>query len=494
MTGTRTIGIDIGTTALKGVVLDPDDGIIAQASRTNDLASPHPGWAEASPAQWRENVIAVLGELASVVGGASVRAIATSGMVPAMVAVDARGVPLRPAILQNDARAGTEVHQIAAEIGAIVGIDDALHATGSAVTQQSIAPTARWLAAHEPEVWRATSAVVGSYDWVLMLLGAASHVERNWAIESGLHRLDGGLYEPAVEAGALGDRLVPVRAPGTVVGSLTPEVAAVSGLSPGTPLVVGGADHVLSAYGAGLSTPGDWLIKLGGAGDILAVAAEPVADARFYLDEHPLDGLWLPNGCMATSGSLVRWVQRLLGIDDLAAMDAAAAERRAAEVLVLPYFLGEKTPINEPDRRGVIAGLHLGHDRVDLYRASLEGIAFGFRHNAEVLAERGVRLARATVTNGGATSMLWKRIHASVLGTSLATVRAHPGAALGAAMAAAVGIGAVEDWSAIDRFVIAGEPVEPYPDEMSRYDEAYALWRDLGDVTASTMRSLAQRG
>ncbi|WP_300676211.1 FGGY family carbohydrate kinase [Nocardioides sp.] len=484
-----TLGIDVGTTGLKVIAFDPADGVVAQTSRSNALSSPYAGWAEASPRQWLDHCLDAVAEIAAQVGPARVAALATSGMVPAVVCADEAGTPLRAAILQADARAGDEVAQIAAELAE----HRPLECTGSSVTQQSVAPTARWLAAHEPEIWERTAWVLGSYDWLLVALGASLHVERNWAIESGLFRLDTTGFGPALRAGGLEGRVPPVAASGAVVGGLNAAAARRTGLAVGTPLVVGGADHVLSAAGAGLVREGEWLVKLGGAGDLLAVSAAPVVDERFYLDEHPVSGLWLPNGCMATSGSLVRWVQGLLDIDDLRSMDAQAALRPAAPLLVLPYFLGEKSPLNDPDLRGVIAGLQLGTDKVDLYRAALEGIAFGFRHNAEALQDAGVRLGEATVTNGGATSQLWKEIHASVLGVPLRTVLDHPGASLGAAIAAAIGAGLSGSWAEVPALCRYGAPVLPDPGAVGRYEEAYGLWRDLGVRVAPTMRSLARR-
>lgn len=483
------IGIDIGTTSVKVVAVDPDSGVVAQASRANRLSSPSPGWAEADPAQWLAHVESALAEIAHSTAPRAAIAIAVTGMVPAVVAVDDRGAPVRPAILQNDARAGAETEELAARW------DDAeaLTATGSVLSQQSIAPKALWLSRHRPDEWRRTRHLVGSFDWVQLALGAPAHVEGNWALESGLYRLGGAGLAPVVEAvPGLADRLAPIRSSGEIVGALRADVADRVGMPRGIPLVVGGADHVLSAYSSGLREPGDWLIKLGGAGDILAVATDPVADRRFFLDAHPVGGLWLPNGCMSTSGSLVRWVQHVLRVDDLARMDDKAVDRAPAEILCLPYFLGEKSPRNDPDLRGVLAGIHLGHDAADLYRACLEGIAFGFRHNAEVLRSRGVALETATVTNGGATSLLWKRIHASVLGTPLRTVRDHPGASLGAAFAAGVGVDLFDGWDQPIALVREGESVDPDPAWTRRYDQVYPLWRDLGDVTSGTMRALAR--
>lgn len=484
------VGIDIGTTGVKAVLVDREIGLVAQASRTNHLRSPDAGLAEADPAQWSRNVDSALAELADAAGPRAIAGIATTGMVPAVLAVDAQGRPLRAAILQNDARASQEV----GELGARIDTDALLAVTGSVLSQQSVAPKALWIARQEPEIWERTHAIVGSYDWVLAALGAPLHVEANWALESGLFSLDGEVFAPVVNTvPGMRERLMPVRRPGEVAGALDAAASERTGIAAGTPLIVGGADHVLSAYSAGLGELGDWLVKLGGAGDILAVAEEPVVDARLFLDEHPLDGLWLPNGCMATSGSLVRWVQALLQIDDLAAMDAQAAGRAPAEMLCLPYFLGEKSPVNDPDLRGVFAGMHLGHGAADLYRSALEGIAFGFRHVAEVMREQGIRLENATITNGGATSLLWKQIHASVLDAPLATVRDHPGASLGAAFSAGIGTGAFTDWTEPLSLVRRGDIVEPVPDQVTRYDEAYGLWRELAEVSGATMRALARR-
>ncbi|WP_391858610.1 FGGY-family carbohydrate kinase [Streptomyces rugosispiralis] len=201
-------------------------------------------------------------------------------------------------------------------------------------------------------------------------------------IESGLCTLDGKHVDAVLDASQVdAERLPPVLNPGQQAGRLLAAAAEATGLPAGVPLLASGADHVLSAYAAGVAEPGDWLIKLGAAGDILAASRENVVDPRLYLDAHPVPGRWLPNGCMATSGSLIRWYQSLAGGEDLLTLDAEAAERAPAAVLCLPYFLGEKSPLHDPDLRGTFAGPRLGHTRADLYRSVLEAIAFGFRHH-----------------------------------------------------------------------------------------------------------------
>lgn len=489
------IGIDVGTTGTKSVLLDPERGIIGQASAPSALESRQPGWAEANPERWWGNVVDTIRELMAKSGARSeaVKAVSTTGMVPAVLALDGSGRPLRNAILQNDARAGQQIQRIRQATAAL----DLVAATGSALTQQSVAPTALWLQENEPEVWARTRHLVGSYDWVLMALGAEPHVELNWAIESGLYFLGdrvGELVEGVLTAANLDPRVLPpVAAPGKVVGALSAAAATATGLMEGTALVVGGADHVLSAYAAGVSVPGSWLVKLGGAGDILVASDEPVTDTRLYLDAHPAPGVWLPNGCMATSGSLIRWFQTLVGGAELTELDAEATGREPAAVFCLPYFLGEKSPLHDPDLRGAFMGMHLGHSRADLYRSVLEGVAFGFRHHVEIFRELGLNLSRAMITNGGSKSTLWKQIHSEVLGTEMYPVRDHPGASLGAALAAGVGARLFENWQVADRFVQLSDPVIPDPKRVELYSEAYERWRRFGDATTDTAHALARR-
>jgi xylulokinase len=488
-----TIGVDIGTTGTKTVLVDTADArIVAQATRDNRLFADLPGRAEADPAQWLDNTVQTIRQVLAESGVApsDVGALATTGMVPAVVAVDANGTPLRRAILQNDARATEEIETLKAATDA----GEVLALTGSAITQQSVAPTAMWLRAHDPDSWRATARLVGSYDWVLMALGAGPHVEFNWAIESGLATLEGRPYGAMLQAADLAAELVPdVLTPGAHAGTLSAAAAESTGLPAGLPLIVGGADHVLSAYAAGVNAAGDWLVKLGGAGDVLAASDAPVTDARLYLDAHPVPGRWLPNGCMATSGSLIRWFQSLVGGIELRDLDDEAANSAAGEILCLPYFLGEKSPLHDPDLRGAFVGLDLAHTRADMYRAVLEAIAYGFRHHADVFASIDVPLHRALVTNGGSRSVLWKQILADVLNAPLWPVIGHPGASLGAAVIAAVGAAMIDGFDAVERFCTLGEPVIPRPEHADRYTDAYTEWRALGDLLTPVSHRLARK-
>jgi xylulokinase len=474
------LGFDIGSSGVKGVALDLDRGVLATGSRQVTLHSPAAGWAEADTEEWWSSVCALVPELLLEAGAtsAAVEGVAAAGMVPAVIPLDADGRALRRAILQNDARASAEVGRLREQLAGA----DLLNRTGSGLSQQSVAPTLLWLSANEPEIALATATIAGSYDWLARRLGAEPHLERNWAIESGLFELDGSLAEDVLSVAGTSDSLLPpVRDSSQQVGQVGEPAAQETGIRVGTPIFVGLADHVSSAYGAGLMAPGETLVKLGGAGDVLVTSDRPLVDERLYLDAHPAPGLWLPNGCMATSGSLVRWLQGISGGEQLDLLDrqAEGVPPGAEGIVCLPYFLGEKSPLHDPDQRGAFVGLNLAHRLPHIYRSVLEAVAFGFRHHFEIFAEIGIGVTEVRVTNGGSRSRLWKGIIADVLGRPLRPVEDHPGAALGAAMAAAVGTGAAADWNSIRPLVRLGDPIEPRSGNAGRYDELYEIYRGL---------------
>jgi xylulokinase len=485
------LGIDLGSSGVKAILLDPERGIVASRAYGVALHSDHPGWSEADTREWWSGVTTLVPALLNDTGaiGADVAALAVSGMVPAVVLLDSEDRPLRRAILQNDARATREIDDIRSALGDV----DLLALTGSVLSQQSVAPTASWLARHEPDVWAKVTSIRGSYDWLARALGARDHVEENWAIEAGLYDFNLDPITAVQDATHMAwPALLEVCAPGTVVGAVSSDAAEATGLVAGTAIVVGGADHVLSAYGAGLVREGECLIKLGGAGDILSVSDRPLLDHRLYLDKHPVPGKWLPNGCMATSGSLLRWEQSLFNDAPLEELDADAAQRAPGTLLALPYFLGEKTPLHDPDLRGVMLGMNLTTTRGDIHRSFLEAIAYGFRSHVEIFAEDGLRLVRTTVTNGGSKSRLWREILSDVLNRELVSITDHPGAAFGAAVIAGIGIGAIEDWTYVVGALEEGEVISPRDSNVALYEQRYQEFLRLGDATTSISHDIAR--
>ncbi len=488
------LGIDIGTTATKAIVLHPKRGIVAQAEVPASLSSPRPGWAEADPVEWWRNVgKATRRCLAdSGINAASVAGIGLAGMVPALVLLDGDGEVLRPSIQQNDARAFAEIRDFHCRVDP----DDVLERTGSDITQQSIGPKLLWLRRNEPEAMERAEHVVGSYDYIVYRLTRTFSCESNWALESGLYNKDGTWDESLLVLSTIGSEwLGTVHRPSEVIGELTAEAACHLGLAEGTPVVAGSADHVASAFSAGIKEPGDLLVKLGGAGDILCAVDRWVVDRRLFMDYHVVPDKFLINGCMAASGSIIKWFRKHFAGDcDYVSLDEEGSRVPCGSdgLILLPYFLGEKTPIHDPLARGVLFGLTLGHTRAHVYRAILEGISFGFLHHMEVLDELGFHATKARVTNGGARSHLWKQVTADVLGLPLEQVADHPGSSLGAAFVAGMGVGLFADWVEIEQFIEVSGVVEPDPDAHQMYRQLFLIYRRLYDAVRDEFPALRE--
>ena len=492
MPGDALVGIDIGTTHTKGVLIGTAGQVHGEASSPSDLISEHPNWAEMEPEQWWTNTCDIAARLVARAAelDLNVAAVGISGMVPALVMLDDAGVPVRRSIQQNDARTAHEIEAVAK----IIAPERFFELSGGSINQQVMAPKLRWLSRHEPEALERARVLLGSYDYVTYRLTGTLGVEHNWALESGLANVHTGAWEPELVAAAgIDERLLPTIHPShAVVGEVTADAAQATGLAAGTPVIAGVADHVASAFAAGVTGDGDLLIKFGGAGDILYSTQALVTDARLFIDYHVVPGRYLLNGCMATSGSMLKWLVREFfeadaataqsnGMDVFAFLDARASQYPPGSqaIVVLPYFLGEKTPIHDPHARGTILGLGLHHDRYALYRAFLEAVVFGFAHHVEVLRERGLDVRRVLASDGGARSDVWLQIAADVLGVPVHRVGRHPGSSLGAAFVAGKAMGLIDGWDAIEQYTEVLPPFEPQAEANRVYGKAFGVYRDM---------------
>ena len=486
------LGLDIGTTSTIGILIDPEGGTVATASRPSELVSRHPNWAEEDPSRWWSNVCAIIPELLASAGAraSDIVAVGVTGMVPTIILLDEDGRPLRDSIQQNDARAVREIE----EVKQTIDPDEFFARTGGSINQQSVSPKLRWLARHEPECMSRARTLLGSYDYITARLTGSPSVEQNWALEAGFMDLrEARLHEDLIRLGGITpEHLPPLRASHEVAGEVTARAAAETGLAAGTPVVAGCADHIASAFVAGAAEDGDLVVKFGGAGDIMLSCREAVTDPRMFIDFHIVPGLFFSNGCMAASGLMLNWIVRHLagaeseearksGLKVHALLDrrAEALPPGAGGVVLLPYFLGEKTPLHDPHARGTVAGLGLHHGLPHLWRAALEAVAYGFRHHVDVFSEMGLGPRRVIACDGGAASDLWLQITADVLEQPIQRLLHHPGSCLGAAFVAGMGTGAIDDWSAIGRYVSPDRVFEPEPSRLPAYRDAYGVYRDL---------------
>lgn len=482
------IGLDIGTTSTIAALVAVPARVTATASRPVTLSSPHYGWAEEDPEEWWANACEVLAEVMQALPeGARLRGICVTGMLPAVVLLDADGQLLRPSIQQSDGRCGAEVRALAAEVPEA----DFLARTGNGINQQLVAAKLRWIETHEPEVFARIATVFGSYDFINLRLTGHRGVEHNWALEAGFidladHTIAGDLVALAhLPPGAI----PPKHASHDIIGAVTAGAAAATGLPEGLPVFGGAADHIASALAAGLTAPGDVLLKFGGAGDIIVISDAVRADPRLFLDYHLVPGLYAPNGCMAATGSALNWFSGLLipepGPEPDAEKPHRTLDRLAGAVppgsdglLCLPYLLGEKTPIHDPLARGTFTGLGLNHTRGHLWRALLESVAYAFRHHLEVLEEIGHHPRRLFASDGGSASRVWMQIMADVAGRPVQVLGNAHGSCAGAAWVAAVAAGTA-DWAEITTLVAYGELFEPDPVAKAVHDAGYRDFRAL---------------
>ncbi len=486
------IGLDIGTTSTIGILLRLPDRVLAVASRPATLISRHAGWAEEDPEEWWRNVCDIAPELLATTGVApsELAGVGVTGMLPAIVLLDAEGCLLRPSIQQSDARCVAEVEELRAEV------DEAefLRRTGNGVNQQIVASRLRWVERHEPEVFRRIATVFGSYDYVNWRLTGRKAIEQNWALEAGFVDLaDHALADDLIALAHVPRSAIPPKSVShEILGHVTAAAAAATGLPAGLPVVGGAADHIASALAAGLLAPGDVLLKFGGSGDIIVAAPKPAPDPRLYLDYHLVPGLFAPNGCMASAGSTLNWFARSIasglaepakaqGLSVHAYLDKLAAEIPPGSdgVQALPYFLGEKTPLHDPLARGTFTGLSLNHGLAHMWRALLEGIAYAFRHHLDVLTELKYPASRFLASDGGAQSLVWMQIVSDVLQKPVQLLVNHHGSCLGAAWVAAIGTGQAVAWSDIAKVVGQGERIVPDPAKAAAYDAGYAAFSDL---------------
>ena len=476
------LGLDVGTTATKAILLDPNKGIIAETQEPANLYSPEAGWAEEDPQVWWSNVPKLVHSCLAQAQAKpdQIIAIGVSGMVPTVILLDAKGSVLYPSIQQNDARAYREIEEMQSHISE----EEALEQTGSAITSQSVGPKLLWLKTNKPDLFSQAAHVMGSYDYIVYKLTGEFSSERNWALESGLFDLVENDWIDSFLSlcGTSKEYFGKVHWPSEVVGQITAEAAEYSGLPLGTPVVAGSADHIASAFSAGLKSPGDLLVKLGGAGDILLSMDQLIVDKRLFLDYHVIPGKYFLNGCMASSGSIIKWFKNEFApISSYEELDKEGLDISPGcdGLILLPYFIGEKTPINDPSARGVFFGLSLTHHRAHLYRAILEGISFGFLHHIKIFAERGLTLKKVRVTNGGARSVLWKQISADVLGLPLEQIAHHPGSSLGAAFVAGKGVGAISSWEDIENYIQIERVVEPDMSSHKLYQELFEIYQHV---------------
>jgi xylulokinase len=443
------VGLDVGTSGVKGVAIDADGRVLATATADYPLSRPHPGWSEQEPEDWWRAAQDCLARLPE-------GPVGFSGQMHGLVVLGADGSVLRPAILWNDQRTTVE----AAEIEERVGLARLIELTGNRALTGFTAPKLLWLRHHEPKLYARIRHILLPKDYVR-------------------YRLTGELAIDAADAS--GTVLFDVRR-----RAWSEEVCAALDIplewlpeSHESTEIAGAGDQAAAALGVGIARPGPVSVVLGTSGVVFAALPSYTHDlqARLHVFCHAVPNTWHAMGVMLSAAGSAAWLRGVLGAG-LAELDAEAEgwEPGAEGLLFAPYLAGERTPHPDPDARGAFTGLSARHDRGALWRAMLEGVAFGLRDSLELLRELGAQPESGRISGGGARSELWLRIVASVLGLPLELTESEEGSAFGAALLAGVraGVFAGAD-DAVARCVRARRRIEPEWD----YDAGYARFRKL---------------
>jgi xylulokinase len=479
------VGIDLGTTRFK-VGLIAVDGTpvgLARAAYGTDV-DPTSGRAEQDPEAWwtalgkavRDAVEAARGG-----GGDDTRSIVPIGICvaghgPTLTAVDSDGVAVRPAITWLDSRSSGERAELEA-------------ATGLRGWALGVLPAARWLERNEPEAAGRTRWYLNSWEALgLRMTGRAATA----VVPGG----QGIARAALVGTGLALERVAPDAGVGTVLGGLLPDAARHLGLAAGTPVVVGLVDAFASFHGARMLAPGDAIDVGGAAGGFGVYADRPIQAAGGFTTPAPLPGLYSVGAAMAATGAALDWFRSDI-LNGSVPMDMLLAEARAvppgAEGLVfLPYLAGERSPLWDPSARGLFAGLTLRHTRGHLVRATLEAAALAIRHVAAPMLDAGISVRTMRACGGPARDDVWNQIKADVTGFSVEVPRVRETAAVGAAIVAAVGVGAQPDLlAAIQAMTAIDRRFEPDPDRRAIYDEVYSAYVALHPAVSPIIRALA---
>lgn len=490
------IGIDVSTTATKAVAVGEAGEVLGVGTTEYGYDIPHPLWSEQDPALWWDGAVGAIRSMLSQTGlaGDDVTGVGLTGQMHGAVLLGAADEVLRPAILWNDQRTGAECDGIRKSVGAQRLID----ITGNDALTGFTAPKLVWVRDHEPDVWRRIRHVLLPKDYLrLRLTGdhAMDKADGSGTILFDLARRDWS--DEVISALGIDPAWLPPTFEGPdVTGTIGAAAAAATGLREGTPVMAGGGDQSANAVGVGVVAPGTVALSLGTSGVVFAATTAPTIEPRGRVHAfcHAVPGRWHMMSVMLSAAGSLRWFRDTLAPgEDFGGLVEAAADVPAGSdgLLFLPYLSGERSPHPDPSARGAFVGLTLAHDRRHLTRAVLEGVAFGLRDGLDLMTAAGMPAATQIRASGGGTrSALWRQILADVLDAEIATVATAEGAAYGAAILAAVGVGWYPDVETAVGVAVTATPVAAPGPDASRYAEAHAVYRGLYPALSPTFRRL----
>ncbi|MCP3968885.1 MAG: FGGY-family carbohydrate kinase [Rhodobacteraceae bacterium] len=493
-----TLGLDIGTFESKGVLADEGGRIVATAARPHKMLVPEPGWAEhRADEDWWGDFVAITRDLlqSSGIAPQDIAAIATSAIGPCMLPVDAHGRPLMNGVLYGvDTRAEREIGELTDRIRA----DRILETCGNALTSQSVGPKILWLRRNRPGLWAKTARILTSTTYLTFKL-TGDYVIDHYTAANFSPLYDVGKLDWTTELAddiAPPDMLPRLLWSTEIAGHVTAAAAEQTGLAEGTPVTCGTIDAAAEAVSVGVRHSGDTMMMYGSTIFIIQVTDDPMRDPRLWYAPWLTPGGHASMAGLATSGTLTHWFRdqfaRELPNDTAFADLGAEAETSppgARGLLFLPYFSGERTPIHDPKARGSFFGLNLTHDRGDMYRALLEGIANGTGHVIETYRDVGQTPRRILAVGGGTRNQIWLQATSDIGGAPQIVCEKTIGASYGDAFLAACAVGSAQP-DDIDRWNPVARHIEPR--RHAAYDRQYPLFRQLYTQTRDIAAALGE--
>lgn len=457
------LGIDVGTSGTKALIVEPSGKVVASATETYPLYTPKPLWAEQDPADWWDATVGAIRDVIAAAGisASDIAGMGLSGQMHGAVFLDADNSVLRPSILWCDQRTAAECEWITKTVGP----EKVVELTCNPVLTGFTAGKIIWLRNNEPDVYDKVRKVLLPKDYIRFRLTGAFATEVSDASGTSLFNVTKRAWAwEMLDAIDIPREWMPEAFESCEVsGKISAEAAAATGLAEGMPVVGGGGDQAAGAVGNGIVEPGIISSTVGTSGVVFAFAEKPVVDPQLRVHTfcHAVPGKWHVMGVMLSAGGSLRWYRDTFGEAesavaratkrdpyDVISDEAAAAEPGCEGLIFLPYLTGERTPYPNPHARGAFFGITLRHTRAHFARAVMEGVAYGLRDSFEILKEMGVPTSQVRASGGGARSELWRQIQADVTGMEHVTINVDEGPAFGVALLAGVGVGiypSVED-------------------------------------------------
>ena len=474
------IGIDLGTSSLKAVLLDDQGSTVAASSAGYPLLKPQPTWREQNPAEWWDALCRAVGECLESVSSTEVRGVALSGQINGAVFVDRQGDLLRPAMIWLDQRSQAECDRANELAGDLFRRQAVVH-----LSPVNTLGKVLWLQRHQPEIYDRAGALLAPKDWLNFKLTEMLKAEISDASTTGAFDLHERRWSTEIQErlGLKTELFQPLLASGAVVGEVTGEAAEATGLAIGTTVFGGGGDIPCMILGSGVIAPGIVSVGIGTAGHA-TVFADRVDHAGFnklWPMCHAIPGKYTWLGCTFTGGASLTWFRDTLGgtYEELLAQ-AETAPPGSEELVYMPWLEGAGTPCPDARARAGFVGLSLRHNRGHMVRALMEGVAFDLRHSLECFNSLNLPIDEVRMGEGGSRSALWRQIMADVFGRDLRLIDTEDLSAIGAGILASVGGGFFPDYATACQAVIKiGETVECDAERVAFYEEAYRHYCQL---------------